>query len=168
MDETTTAIHEAGHAVAWSRLFPSRYMNGVSIIPDHEEGLAGMCENEGLFGNEDDEHLSDHDTYGCAGYAAVRAAGYSEEAAAAGCDYDFDGVHGDLATAKTKALDLMQQPENVTAVKRIAEELMRRRQLHPDHVTVLLDLSDGESTESEYQQFLSFRGWSNSNPTSDP
>lgn len=49
----------------------------------------------------------------------------------------------------------MQQPENVKAVKRIAEELMLRRQLHPDHVMRLLELSDGELTESEYQQLVS-------------
>lgn len=168
MDETTTAIHEAGHAVAWSPLFPTRYMMDVSIISDYEDGSAGSFEGQGLWGDEDDEHLADHDAWFCAGYAAVIAAGYSEDVAAAGCDSDFDGVHGDLATAKTKALDLMQQPENVTAVTRIAEELMRRRRLHPDHVTLLLELSDGELPESEYLQLLSFRGWSNSNPTSDP
>ena len=84
-----TAIHEAGHAVAWNRLFSDRYMGSVSIIPNHEDGLAGMCEGEGLWGNEDDRHLADHDTYGCAGYAAVLAAGYSEDEAAAGCESDF-------------------------------------------------------------------------------
>lgn len=103
MDETTTAIHEAGHAVAWSRLFPSRYMIGVSIIPDYEDGTAGLCQGEGLQGDEDDEHLADHDAWSCAGYAAVLAAGYSEDEAAAGCDSDFDEVHSDLATAKTMA-----------------------------------------------------------------
>lgn len=168
MDETTTAIHEAGHTVAWSRLFPSRYMIGVSIIPDYEDGAAGLCEGEGLWGDEDDEYLAAHDAWYCAGYAAVLAAGYSEDEAVAGCGSDFDGVHGDLATAKTKALDLMQQQENVAAVRRIAEELMQRRALDPDHVTLLLNLSDGEVTESEYRQFLSFRGWSNINPTLDP
>jgi hypothetical protein len=167
MDETTTAIHEAGHAVAWARLFPTRYVMGVSIVPDYEDGSAGSFEGEHLSGDEGDEHLAHRDAWLCAGYAAVLTAGYSEDEAAAGCDSDFDDVHDDLATAKSKALELMNQTENVAAVKCIAEELMQRRALHPDHVTLLLDLSDGEVTESEYQQLLFVRGWSNSDPTLD-
>lgn len=168
MDKTTTAIHEAGHAVAWSRLFPGRFMGGVSIVSNDEDGTAGKIEAEGFSGDEDDEQLADHDAWSCAGYAAVLVAGYSEDEAAAGCDSDFEEVHGDLSTAKTKALNLMQRPENSTAVKRIAQELMQRWQLHPDHVMLLLDLSDGNLTESEYLQFLVLRGWDNNSPTWDP
>jgi ATP-dependent Zn protease len=90
--EMITAIHEAGHAVAFSRLFPARNLGNVSIIPDHDEGFAGACSSEGLWGDEDEEHLADHDTYVCAGYAAVLTAGYSEEEAAAGCENDFEEV----------------------------------------------------------------------------
>jgi hypothetical protein len=65
-------------------------------------------------------------------------------------------VHGDLETAKAKAIDLMREPENVRAVKRIADEHLLRRRLHGDHVGLLLDLAFGEITEQEYLQLLSF------------
>ena len=163
--ELITAIHEAGHAVAFSRLFPTRDLGKVSIIPDHDEGFAGACSSEGLWGAEDEEHLANHDTYGCAGYAAVLVAGYSEEEAAAGCESDFEEVFGDLDAAKARAIDLMRQPSNLKAVKRLADELVLRKELHPDHVDYLIGLADGELPENEYLQLLGYRGWNNCDPT---
>lgn len=163
--EMITAIHEAGHAVAFSRLFPSRQLSKVSIIPDHDEGFAGACSSEGLWGNEDVEHLANHDVYGCSGYAAVFAAGNSEEEAAAGCESDFEEVFGDLNAAKARALDLMRQPSNLKAVKRVADELVLRKALHPDHVDLLIGVADGELPEREYLQLLVARGWNNSDAT---
>lgn len=163
--ELITAIHEAGHAVAFSRLFPGRILGEVSIIPDHDEGFAGACSSEGLWGNEDEEHLADHDTYVCAGYAAVLTTGYSEEEAATGCESDFEEVFGDLDAAKARAIDLMRQPSNLKAVKRLADELVLRKALHPDHVDLLIGVTDGELSEYEYQQLLVFRGWNNADAT---
>jgi hypothetical protein len=37
MEAKETAIHEAGHAVAFARLFPHRVCGDVSIEPDHEK-----------------------------------------------------------------------------------------------------------------------------------
>ncbi|MCS7466116.1 hypothetical protein NZK35_05440 [Stieleria sp. ICT_E10.1] len=166
-----TAIHEAGHTVAHRRFFPNWYLFGVACVlveEQEEEGAAGWSANEQLSGNEDAQTMADFDTYLCAGYGAVLAARYSEDEAAAGCENDFSKVQGARAAAKAMALDLMRQPENVKAVKRIADELMLRRRLHSDHVTMLIDLSDGEITESEYQEALSFRGWNNNEPTLEP
>ena len=164
-----TAVHEAGHTVAYSRLFPDSLGFGVAIGSDEEQeeqGLAGWSLN----GYEDDHATAESEfaAYLCAGYAAVLIAGYSEDEAAAGCGNDFSRVHGDLAVAKVKAIDLMRRPENVKAVNRIADELMRRQRLHPDHVEQLINLSDGEVTESEYQEMLSFRGWCGDDPTLEP
>lgn len=41
MNENSTAIHEAGHAVASVRLMPSRYTGEVTIIPNHEDNYNG-------------------------------------------------------------------------------------------------------------------------------
>jgi hypothetical protein len=169
--DSIIAVHEAGHTVAFRRLFPNRYAFGVAIVPDdeqEEQEAAGWSANEQLHGHEDDRTTADFGAYLCAGYAAVLVAGYSEDEAAAGCGSDFSKVHGDLAAAKVKAIDLMRQPENVKAVNRLADELTRRRRIHPDHIGVLIDLSDGEVTESEYQEMLSFRGWCGDDPTLEP
>ena len=77
-------------------------------------------------------------------------------------------MHGDLDTAKAKAIDLMRKPENVKAVKRIADELLSRRRLHGDHIELLLQLEYVEITEQEYLQLLYSRGWNNNGPTLEP
>lgn len=167
------AIHEAGHAVAHRRLFPDTWFAwGLAIVPEDEQDerdAVGWSATEHL-GNEDDLSPTDLDTCVCAGYGAVIAAGYNEDQATAGCDEesdecDFRRVRGDLAAARVRAIELMRQPENVKAVKRLADELMLRRQLHGDHVGLLIDVADGEITESEYQQHLGWRGWNHNGPT---
>jgi hypothetical protein len=170
-----TAIHEAGHAVAHRRLFGDRHFSwGIALVDNQdqeEQGAAGWNMSDYL-GHEDEQTTADLDVCLCAGYAAVVAAGFSEAEAAAGCDEedngDFRMVHGDLETAKAKALDLMREPENVKAVKRIADELLLRRRLHGDHVGLLLDLAFGEITEQFYLQLLSARGWNDNDPTLEP
>jgi hypothetical protein len=166
LSASTTAVHGAGHTVAYRRLFPEKLMYGVAIVFDDEQGWVGWSSNGYEYDHATAE--AEFDAYGCAGYAAVLIAGYSEDEAAAGCGNDFSRVHGDLAVAKVKAIDLMRRPENVKAVNRIADELMRRQRLHPDHVEQLINLSDGEVTESEYQEMLSFRGWCGDDPTLEP
>ena len=170
-----TAIHEAGHAVAHRRLFGDRDFSwGMALVPEQEQEEQGMDGWNMLdrLGNDDDQSTADSDVVRCAGYAAVVAAGFTEAEAAAGCyerdEYDFPQVHGDLETAKAKAIDLMREPENVKAVKRIADELLLRHRLHGDHVGLLLDLAYGEITEQEYLQLLSFHGWNNNDPTLEP
>ncbi len=63
-------------------------------------------------GNDDEQSTADYDVVRCAGYAAVVAAGFSEAEAEVGCDAtdycDFRMVHGELETAKAKAIDLMR------------------------------------------------------------
>jgi hypothetical protein len=171
--EMIMAIHEAGHAVAHRRLLPETWFSrGMGIVPEEEheeEGAAAWSANEHSV-CEDDLPAGDLDACRCAGYAAVIAAGHSEDDAAAGCDEDadecdFKRVRGDLAEAKSRAVALMRRQENVQAVKRLADELLLRRQLHGDHVALLIDLADGEISEKEYLQLLVFRGWNHDGPT---
>ncbi len=170
-----TAIHEAGHAVAHRRLFGDRDFSwGMALVPDEEQEEQGMDGWNMLdrLGNDDEQSTANYDVVLCAGYAAIVAAGFSEVEAAVGCDEtdycDFRMVHGDLETAKAKAIDLMREPENVRAVKRIADELLLRRRLHGDHVGLLLDLAFGEITEQFYLQLLAAHGWDNNDPTLEP
>ena len=170
-----TAIHEAGHAVADRRLFGDRSFSwGIALVPEQDQEEQGMDAWNMIdrLGNDDDQSTADNDVVRCAGYAAVVAAGFSEAEAEAGCYerdyYDFRMVRGDLETAKAKAIELMREPENVEAVKRIADELLLRRRLHGDHVGLILDLAFGEITEQFYLQLLSARGWNNNDPTLEP
>ena len=91
--------------------------------------------------------------YSCAGYAAVLAAGYSDEAALAGCESDFDKAERacdvPLDVSKEKAVELMTLPENTSAVARVAGELLSQSTLEWDEVEILIDVADGEATEQD-------------------
>ena len=88
-------------------------------------------------------------------------AGYGQEVAAYGCLSDFEMAQETsslpLDEVKELAVEFMCRPENVVAVQRISEELLKRHTLDADHVDVLVDLADGETTEDEYQRYLAMR-----------
>ena len=161
---TRIAIHEAGHAVACVRLFPSRVSDNVSIEPDHEEMSLGRHASEELrvsvhtSDNQADVIFLAEATYCCAGYAALLAAGHSKAQALAGCDQDFDEAGSFLEAGKRDAVELMRRPENLRAVELIAKELLQRKRLNGDHVAVLIDFSDGETTAEEYRAYLGLLG----------
>lgn len=56
------------------------------------------------------------------------------------------------------ATDLLSTPENRRAVERIANELIARRTFQYGDVDLLIDLSDGEISEAEYETYRRFRG----------
>jgi hypothetical protein len=152
-----TAIHEAGHAVAFYRLFENFRMSWyVTIVPDPDDDTLGHHAFEGDFSNPDRD--SDHETCSCAGYGAVRASGQEESEATWGCGFDFENVRSDLEAAKARALDLMTRPENVRAVQRLADELLSRETIPGDEIEVLIDVADGELSEEDFQRFLLLKG----------
>ena len=74
-----TAYHEAGHAVAFHRLFPRGRIGGsLSVEPDQQKGTAGRhSAEEMIFSLDEDEgviedHCRREAAYACAGYAACR------------------------------------------------------------------------------------------------
>lgn len=156
-----TAIHEAGHAVAFVRLFPARVCGDVSIEP--EEGRLGGHIGEELtvcLNTADEQAEAQFEAeavYCCAGYAAMLAAGYPEEQAIELCESDFVEAGHRLEVGKRKAVELMRRPENRLAVERVAEELLHRKRLDGDHILVLIDVADGETTVEEYHAYLSLR-----------
>jgi len=162
-DLRKTAYHEAGHAVAFMRLFESRYPGRLTIIS--KDGVEGSHSAEELIfpyteseTPEQREAFENEAIYACSGYAALVAAGYSKEKAEQGCDSDFqkaqEGSNKPLEAVKQEAVLLMSQPDNVRAVSRIAEELIKEKTLEPDQVDILLDVADGNITEEEYSQYL--------------
>ncbi len=156
-----TAIHEAGHAVAFVRLFPGRYGDTVTIEP--EAGNLGAFTAEDVSfveasATEDDarQQFLNHAVYCCAGYAAVLATGEPEHVAVRGCELDFEQAEPFLEEGKRIATALMSQPGNVKAVKMLADELLQRRTMIWDLTAVLIDVADGEATPEDYQGFLAF------------
>ncbi len=160
-----TAYHEAGHAVAFYRLFgdAARYGHTLTIEP-HEDLLGGHRAEELVFHGvgeltaEQRLAFENEAIYSCAGYAAVLAAGYSDEASLAGCGSDFDKAERacdvPLNMSKEKAVELMTLPENTSAVARVADELLSQSTLEWDEVVILIEVADGEATEQDYQRYL--------------
>lgn len=131
MDELRlTAIHEAGHAVAFVRLrsdLPWAYPDFVTIEPG--EDYLGRYVEASLGSEVRETGLADAIAV-CAGYAATVAAGYSEDEATRGCGSDFKYVNEwtgvPLPVAMEGAVEFMRRPENVAAVARLAELLLAR------------------------------------------
>ncbi len=161
----STAYHEAGHAVAFYRLFgdAARYGHTLTIEP-HEDVLGDHRAEELVFHGvgeltvEQRLSFENEAIYSCAGYAAVLAAGYSDEAALAGCGSDFDKAERacdvPLNVSKEKAVKLMTLPENTSAVARVVDELLSQSTLEWDDVEILIEVADGEATEQDYQRYL--------------
>jgi len=164
----STAYHEAGHAVAFYRLFgdAARYGHTLTIEP-HEDVLGDHRAEELVFHGvgeltvEQRLAFENEAIYSCAGYAAVLAAGYSDEAALGGCESDFDKAEGacdiPLDVSKEKAVELMTLPENTAAVARVAGELLSQSTLEWEEVEILIAIADGEATEQDYQQYQALK-----------
>ena len=161
-----TAIHESGHAVAHSRL--GIYQICISLksvdIYDEQGNLAaiqfGSSMADGVELVCDAEKARDQVLAFYAGYAALVAAGYSEEESARGADNDFAEAQylldlwqlGTASEWKEKSLVWMREERNVAAVLRVADELIMERQLVMDQINALIEVADGELPEAEYQR----------------
>lgn len=163
MSLETTAIHEAGHAVAHRRLGIDQ--GGLSVEPDREAQTLGRSFSAGAGHCWNVAEAGDMALAYCAGYGAVRAAGYTEAEAKHGCADDFSqakelvrfwGLES-LVKIKAKAVELMRQPANVNAVKRVADELVARRTIDADLLAVLFDVADGDCSAEEFERYLLIR-----------
>ena len=164
----STATHEAGHAVAFYRLFgdAARYGHTLTIEP-HEDLLGSHRAEELVFHGvgeltaEQRLAFENEAIYSCAGYAAVLAGGYSDEEALAGCGSDFDKAERAcdvrLDVSKENAVELMTLPENTSAVARVAGELLSQSTLEWDEVIILIEIADGEATEQDYQRYQALK-----------
>ena len=160
-----TAIHEAGHAVAHVRLGLDH--DGADIVPSEDTGALGGAAGEGVSQVWSRQRAEPGVLAFCAGYAALVAAGYAEGTAHLGTDDDFEqatnligywDLDGTLADWKAKAVVLMSKPENVGAVRKVAEHLHLHTKLDGEYVAGLVDVADGETMEDEFAQYLHVRG----------
>jgi len=162
-DAQKVSIHEAGHFVAACRL--KKESGIVTILP--AEGSLGHVLHHGF---DSASAVPEKEVlFACAGYAALIAAGCSEADAREGCE----GTEGsDFATANeiiagyslgtleywlTKAIAMMSQDANKNAVTLVAQHLLQHKRLGPDYCEVLVDLSDGEISLQEWEEYLMTR-----------
>jgi hypothetical protein len=162
MEKENIAIHEAGHSVAHCRLDLGM---GFGIIKPTEEKL-GSLSGEGVDHVYDSGGAEKMVLAYCAGYAAMKAAGKSEDEACRGCEDDFENAEqlisvwslsGNLDDWKNRAVELMRKPENLRAVEVIAEKLIEFETIDSDHLMVLVEVADGVSTMEDYKRYLLFR-----------
>ena len=160
MNVKKVAIHKAGHAVAFSRLFGDvwRLRERLSIEPGGEPRGRHVAKELAKVGSGESlgEMLRDFESdavYACAGFAAVLAAGYSAPEAEGGCGSDFDAATRvsdlPLDEIKSRTVELLRQPENVAAVSRLSRELINRRTLDPTEVELIIDISDGLASDHD-------------------
>lgn len=156
----TTALHEAGHALVFVRLFPEQHGFEVTIRPDIEARSQGHCSTLDVSTvsiatpvNEAERAFRDYAIFCCAGYAALIAQGYGQQDAELGCESDFEEAGRYLDHGKREAVKLLSQPENIEAAKLLAQELLENEMLRWDEVEVIVSVADGETTQAEYEEF---------------
>lgn len=169
MHERVIAIHEAGHAVAFY-LLKFREMGllnrRLSMVP--HDGKAGTFQHEEIL-FEEDSHLSEAEQdevfhnvgiFSCGGYAAVIAAGFSEEKAVEGCCSDFETAsqHGELESLQQEAIELLSTNDAKKAVNRVAAELLESRTIDAETLDMLLRVCFGELTEEDFQAWRYLSG----------
>ena len=161
-DKKRTAYHEAGHAVAHYRLNVSQ--GGATIIP-HDGKLGSVtAEGEGHVWKAEDAPTQV--LCYCAGYAALIAAGYSNEEASLGTDDDFEKatklitdwvLSGNMDEWRRQSVELMSSAENIRAVEFVAKDLMSNKTLPSDYIEQVIDRADGKTSEEEWRQTKSWQ-----------
>lgn len=162
-DRQQTAIHEAGHAVAHVRLEIDYADAAIDRPRDGVEGEAVAAGAESVW---DADAARAQVLANCSGYGALVGAGVAPEAASLGADDDFEnatelieswGLTGTLDEWKARAVALMSEPRNRKAVQVIASELLERKRLDYDLISIFVELSDGTATRADVDRFLDLR-----------
>lgn len=159
-----TAIHEAGHAIAHARLGIDQH--SVSIVRDPVKRTLGAVAAEGANHVWDASQARDQVIAYLAGYAAMRAAGYSRAEANAGAWGDFEHAQHlidfwldrPLPYWKARAVALMRKPDNVKAVQILARWLRARNTLEGNLLSAVICYATGEWSEADLAQNLVFTG----------
>jgi hypothetical protein len=157
-DFERTALHEAGHVVAAIQLGVDGQDYGrVTIVPkDQTNGSFSMCEI-----SESISEIKRDIVINCAGYGALRALGYPEDFACRGCGDDFVKSANlidqysllPLSHWKDQATQLLSLPDNVLAVRAIADNLLKYKILGPVYATVVFEFAIGMISSVEFDQF---------------
>ena len=156
-----TAIHEAGHAVAHVRIDVLKDQKTI----DPGEGILGSSIAEGKNHVWNAKDAAKQVYCYCAGCAALMAIGYSAEVACLGAGDDFENASdllemwdlpGTLDEWLNRSAEFMSEPENIRAVEFVANALMEYKTLDGDYIEMLVEWADGNMTDEEWHQFVSF------------
>ena len=156
------AIYEAGHALAFIRLY-GRHHGPVTLLPEPEAETRASTPEPGGDPSGDRLAAEAQVLVALAGYAALIAARETEDTAARGAEQDFQAARqaitqglpgGDFAQWCAQAIEMMSAANNLKAVECIASELLFRQTLSDQLLAVLVEFADGEITAEDYQRFL--------------
>lgn len=159
-----TATHEAGHCVAHIRLGIEHA--GANLVAT--DGRLGASIAHGVDSVWDKPAAESQVLAFCSGYAAMVAAGVDHAVALGGTGDDFEqaqylidfwGLNGTLDAWRARAVELMRQPQNVAAIALLANHLLEHKRLDGDYVEAVVELSDGEITDGDFERYLLLRGW---------
>lgn len=158
---TTTAYHEAGHAVAHVRF--GILAGNVTIVAT--PSTLGSATAEGVDSVYTQDGAKEQILAFCSGYASLIAVGYSDEEARDGCNDDFEQAAylisfwglGTLEDWLPQAVAFMRREENIKAVGLVAEHLMRHETLNSEYIENLVMFADGQCTAAEWDKYLSCR-----------
>lgn len=157
--ESTTAIHEAGHALMSVRL-GNEYFAKVSIIPNKSKNMAGYFRG-----------LERPDDFTCimilvGGFSALKSFGFKDLDSSQGSESDFEEAEEIIVLRNLKPLEHWQTivtetlslPENQKALITLASALEEFKEIGPEYALELLRFSDGFGEESELEFFKTSRG----------
>lgn len=162
-DLLRTAIHEAGHAVVAAR--KGFEIGGASIVPDHERGTWGHALIKPHEDYDSESKAAEHIMVLAGGYAALIALGYDHDIAVSGTGGDFEEAEEiitgwglpSLEYWLTKTVYFISCDENRRAVGRLSDYLFKMKEIDWESIVVLLEVSDGETTEAEFETWLQIR-----------
>lgn len=156
MEMTKTAIHEAGHALAHIRL--GILQDKITIVPNGETLGSVSAEDQAC----NKEQASDQIIALCAGYGALRVMGHDDEISRLGAGDDFEKADyligfwelGNLEEWLQRSVDFLAESKNREAIEMIATELQEHQTLGAGYTDVLVDYSDGEISDAEWEYFI--------------
>lgn len=154
--QRTTAIHEAGHALAHIRL--GICQGSATIVASGVQlGLVSAEDS-----NWNKEAAAEQVIALCAGYGALRVCGHDDQAARLGADCDFDKAKhliefwglGDLEEWLQKTVEFLGTTENLKALEALSSALLEHQTLGASYMSLLVDYSDGEISEAEWRRYV--------------
>lgn len=154
--ERLTAIHEAGHALAHIRL--GILQSKATIVPGDQSAGSVLAEDSAFT----EEAAADQIIALCAGYGALQIFGHDDEDSRAGAGSDFEKAEelidffdlGNLEEWLQKTVEFVAAPKNKKAIEMLADGLMKHQTLGASYMDILVDYSDGEISESEWEHYV--------------
>lgn len=149
-----SAFHEAGHAVAASRLG----LDCCDVTVKPGDGFGGRVSWDNCSSSAGPAERA---LIACSGYAALVVQGAPEEVAILGCEADFASAErlieiaatgGNVSDYKLQAVRWMTDTVNRQAMERVAEYLLSHETMPGDLVDLAVEVAVGTCSLAEFEE----------------